>query len=121
MPYHQFFLLSIIDFMSLYISVLLSKIVLETTITQALDRNKYDVYYARDLQVLCTWFFYPRGGVMSMGDECDQSTKLKQAIDILSSICSGGTTSVDTSGESSASRSDSQRRPDHSHDRGAGT
>ena len=26
-------------------------------------------------------FFYPRGAVISMGDERDQSTKLKQAID----------------------------------------
>ena len=54
---------------------------------------------------------------MTMVDkrEPDQSTKLKQAIAILSSICSGntsGTTSGDTSGGSSASRSGSQRHPD---------
>ena len=57
-----------------------------------------------------------------MGDERDQS-KLKQAIDILSSICSGttsGTTSGDNSGGSSASRSGSQLRPDRSRARGAG-
>ena len=58
-----------------------------------------------------------------MGDERepDQSNKLKQAIDILSSICSGstsGTTSGDTSGGSSASRSSSQRHPDRSRARG---
>ena len=60
-----------------------------------------------------------------MGDERepDQSNKLKQAIDILSSICSGstsGTTSGDTSGGSSASRSSSQRHPDRSRARGTG-
>ena len=62
---------------------------------------------------------------MSMGDERepDQSTKLKQAIDILSSICSSstsGTTSSDTSGGSSASRGGSQRHPDRSRARGTG-
>ena len=76
--------------------------------------------------VLWTWLFHPRGGVgMSMGDERepDQSTKLKQAIDILSSMCSGstsGTTSGDTSGGSSASRSGGQQHPDRSRARGSG-
>ena len=58
-----------------------------------------------------------------MGDERDLSTKLKQAIDIPSSICSGstsGTTSGDNSGGSSAIRSSSQRRPDCSRTREAG-
>ena len=59
---------------------------------------------------------------VNMGDERDQS-KLKQAIDILSSIRSGttsGITSGDNSGGSSASRSGSQLRPDRPRARGGG-
>ena len=47
------FLLSIIDFMLLKI-ISVSKIVLETTIPQALGQVRHVSYYARDLHVLCT-------------------------------------------------------------------
>ena len=59
------FLLSIIDFMLLII-ISVSKIVLETTIPQALGQVRHISYYARDLHVLCTWFFYPRGAGLGM-------------------------------------------------------
>lgn len=81
-------------------------------------RGLHWVYYVRDLTRVVHMIISPTWWCrMTMGDkrEPDQSTKLKQAIDILSSICSGntsGTTSGDTSGGSSASRGGSQRHPD---------